>query len=136
MEQLWLQMPRTGGDKRSPKGRISRKETLAQGTRITRVCTKWSFPFPTVISSVWEFQGYLDETGERGGPGMTRNGPGREEFQARRDSESLLSLCVEAKCRDTVDLALRLEDLLLIVRGSLEGCDEEEMCLRWEESGV
>lgn len=62
---------------------------------------------------------------------MTRNDPGREEFQVRRDSESLLSLCVEAKCRDTVDLALsfmtlrwgngveRLEDLLLIVRGSL-----------------
>lgn len=131
---------------RSPKGRVSRKETLAQGTRITRVCTKWSFPFPTVIPSVWEFQGCLDETGERGGPGMTRNDPGPEEFQVRRDSESLLSLCVEAKCRDTVDLALsfmtlrwgngveRLEDLLLIVRGSLGGGDEEEMCLRWEES--
>lgn len=79
---------------------------------------------------------------------MTRNGPGREEFQVRRDSESLLSLCVEAKCRDTVNLALsfttlrwekgveRLGDLLLIGRGSLGAGDEEEMCLSWGESGV
>lgn len=79
---------------------------------------------------------------------MTRNGPGREEFQIRRDSESLLSLCVEAKCRDTVNLALsfttlrwengveRLGDLLLIGRGSLGGGDEEEICLSWGESGV
>ena len=30
----------------------------------------------------------------------------------------------------------RLGDLLLIGRGSLGGGDEEEMCLRWGESGV
>lgn len=70
---------------------------------------------------------------------MTIKGLGCEEFQARRDTESLLSLLAETKGRDTESLGLsftilmwengvnRLDDLLLIFIGNLRGNEEEEI---------